>query len=110
MILHVGNDPAIPPQSLENEGGVVKTLTYAAVALAVIAGAVPAMAQFVQPVTPNAAITVQAQPQLNAEELARIESGGAPAMGAARAGGEPGGALPPGTSTAPAAIGSPKQP
>ncbi len=47
--------------------------------------------------------------QLNREELARIQSGGAP-RGPARAGGEPGGALPPGTSTAPAAIGSPKQP
>ncbi len=47
--------------------------------------------------------------QLNREELARIQSGGGAAPpGYGRA--EPGGALPRGTSTAPAAIGSPKQP
>ena len=48
--------------------------------------------------------------QLNREELARIQSGGgaAPPAGYGRA--EPGGALPRGTSTAPAAIGAPKQP
>ena len=41
----------------------MKTLTYAAVALAVIAGAAPAMAQFAQPAAPDAA-TVQAQPSV----------------------------------------------
>ena len=49
--------------------------------------------------------------QLNREELARIQSGGGaapPSAGYGRA--EPGGALPPGTSTAPAARGAPKQP
>ena|SRR5438552_545197 len=50
--------------------------------------------------------------QLNREELARIQSGGGAAppafSGYGRA--EPGGALPPGTSTAPAARGAPKQP
>jgi hypothetical protein len=63
VVLHVSVDPAIPPQSLENEGDVMKTLTYAAVALAVIAGAAPAMAQFAQPAAPDAA-TVQAQPSV----------------------------------------------
>ncbi len=48
----------------------MKTLTYAAVALAVIAGAAPAMAQLAQPAAPVAqpaapdAATVQAQPSV----------------------------------------------
>ena len=40
----------------------MKTLTYAAVVLAAIAGAAPAMAQYAQPVAPDAAIATQAQP------------------------------------------------
>ena len=44
----------------------MKTLTYAAVVLAGIAGAAPAMAQVVQPTAPDAAIAVQAQPPLDA--------------------------------------------
>jgi len=39
----------------------MKTLTYAAVALAVIAGAAPAMAQFVESTASDAAIAVPAQ-------------------------------------------------
>jgi hypothetical protein len=50
----------------------MKTLTYAAVVLAVIAGAAPAMAQLVQPAAPDAAIDTQAQPPLNAQELERV--------------------------------------
>ena len=44
----------------------MKTLTYAAVALAIIAGAAPAMAQYVQP-APDAPFAVQAQPPVNAQ-------------------------------------------
>jgi hypothetical protein len=62
VILHVCVDPAIAPRSLANEGDVMKTLTYAAVVLAAIAGAAPAMAQYAQPVAPDAAIATQAQP------------------------------------------------
>jgi hypothetical protein len=50
----------------------MKTLTYTALVLAVIAGAAPAMAQFVQPAAPDAAIAVQAQPPLNAQELGPV--------------------------------------
>jgi len=39
----------------------MKTLTYAAVALAVIAGAAPARAQFYQPAGPDAPIAAPAQ-------------------------------------------------
>jgi len=49
------------------KGDVMKTLTYAAVVLAAIAGAAPAMAQVVQPTAPDAAIAVQAQPPLDAQ-------------------------------------------
>ena len=51
----------------------MKTLTYAAVMLAVIAGSAPAMAQ-VQPPTPNAPIAVQAQPPLGAQEVTPVSS------------------------------------
>ena len=47
--------------------------------------------------------------QLNREELARV-TGGAPGGGPGGGRLEPGGSLPPNTSTAPAAIGGPKQP
>ena len=50
----------------------MKTLTYAAIVLAGIAGAAPAMAQVVQPTAPDAASAVQAQPPLNAEELGPV--------------------------------------
>ena len=50
----------------------MKTLTYAAVVLAAIAGAAPAMAQYAQPVAPDAASAVQAQP-LNAPEFGRVD-------------------------------------
>jgi hypothetical protein len=40
----------------------MKTLTYAAVVLAAIAGAAPAMAQYAQPVAPDAAVAIPAQP------------------------------------------------
>ena len=52
MILHVSIDPAIPPQSFANQGDVMKTLTYAAVVLAGIAAAAPAMAQVPPPDAP----------------------------------------------------------
>ena len=53
VILHVCVDPAIPPRLLENEGDVMKTLTYAAVLLAAIAAvAAPAMAQVLPPDAP----------------------------------------------------------
>ena len=48
--------------------------------------------------------------QLNREELARITGGGAPGAGPGGGRLEPGGSLPLNTSTAPAAIGGPKQP
>ena len=48
-LIHVCVDPAIPPRSLVNEGDVMKTLTFAAVMLALVAGAAPVMAQAVQP-------------------------------------------------------------
>jgi hypothetical protein len=51
----------------------MKTLTYAAVMLVVIAGVAPAMAQ-VQPPTPNAPIAVQAQPPLGAQEVTPVSS------------------------------------
>jgi len=41
---------------------VMKTLTYAAVVLAAIAGAAPAMAQYAQPVAPDAVVAIPAQP------------------------------------------------
>jgi hypothetical protein len=50
----------------------MKTLTYAAVVLAVIAGAAPAMAQYVQPVAPDAPIAVHAQPPFVAQELGPV--------------------------------------
>jgi hypothetical protein len=40
----------------------MKTLTYAAVVLAVIAGTAPAMAQYIQSAAPDAPIAVPAQP------------------------------------------------
>jgi hypothetical protein len=46
----------------------MKTLSCAAVALAVIAGAAPAMAQYLQPAAPDAPFAVQAQPPLNTQE------------------------------------------
>ena len=46
----------------------MKTLTYAAVVLAAIAGAAPAMAQYLQPAAPDAPFAVQAQPPVNAQE------------------------------------------
>jgi hypothetical protein len=49
-----------------NEGDVMKTLTYAAVMLAVIAGVAPAMAQVVEPAAPPA---VQTQSQLVAQPV-----------------------------------------
>jgi hypothetical protein len=52
----------------------MKTLTYAAVMLAVIAGVAPAMAQVIQPATPNAPIAVQAQPPLGAQEVTPVSS------------------------------------
>jgi len=52
VILHVSIDPAIPPQSFANQGDVMKTLTYAAVVLAAIAAAAPAMAQVAPPDAP----------------------------------------------------------
>ena len=51
----------------------MKTLTYAAVVLAAIAGAAPAMAQYAQPVAPDAATAVQAQRPLNAPVLGRVD-------------------------------------
>jgi hypothetical protein len=57
-------DPEIAPRSLENEGDVMKTLTYAAVALAVIAGAAPAMAQFYQPAAPDAPTAAAQSPAM----------------------------------------------
>ena len=52
----------------------MKTLTYAAVMLAVIAGVAPAMAQVMQPATPNTPIAVQAQPPLGAQEVTPVSS------------------------------------
>ena len=46
----------------------MKTLTYAAVVLAAIAGAAPAMAQYLQPAAPDAPFAVQAQRPVNAQE------------------------------------------
>ncbi len=74
MILHVSVDPAIAPQSLENEGDVMTTLTYAAITLAVIASAAPAMAQMVQPAAPDAEFAVPAQSPAMTE--ARDPTGG----------------------------------
>jgi hypothetical protein len=51
----------------------MKTLTYAAVVLAAIAGGAPAMAQYAQPVAPDAALATQAQP-LNAPAWATVRS------------------------------------
>jgi hypothetical protein len=51
----------------------MKTLTYAAVVLTVIAGAAPAMAQSVQPAAPDGAIAVQAQPPLYAQQFERVD-------------------------------------
>jgi hypothetical protein len=45
----------------------MKTLTYAAVVLAAVTGAAPAMAQYLQPAAPDAPFTVQAQPPVNAQ-------------------------------------------
>jgi len=73
-MLHVSVDPAIPPQSLKNEGNVMKTLTYAAVVLAVTIGAAPAMAQYLQPAAPDAPFAVQAQAPVNARDLERVGS------------------------------------
>jgi hypothetical protein len=56
----------------------MKTLTYAAAVLAVIAGAAPAMAQYVQPVAPDAPIAVQAQPPLVAQGLGPVGWSGMP--------------------------------
>jgi hypothetical protein len=64
VVIHVSVDPGIPPRPFANKGDVMKTLTYAAVVLAAIAGAAPAMAQVVQPDAPFA---VQAQPPLDAQ-------------------------------------------
>jgi hypothetical protein len=47
----------------------MKTLTSAAVMLAVIAGVAPAMAQVIQPAAPDAPIAVQAQPPLDVQEV-----------------------------------------
>jgi hypothetical protein len=73
VILHLCVDPAIAPRSLANEGEVMKTLTYAAVVLAAIAGAAPAMAQYAQPVAPDAAVAMPAQP-LNTPAWASVRS------------------------------------
>jgi hypothetical protein len=51
----------------------MKTLTCAAIVLAVIAGAAPAMAQYAQPVAPDATLATQAQP-LNAPAWANVRS------------------------------------
>jgi hypothetical protein len=51
----------------------MKTLTYAAVVLAVIAGAAPAMAQYVQPAAPDAPIAVQTQSPMDAQEWGRVD-------------------------------------
>ena len=51
----------------------MKTLTYAAVVLAAIAGAAPAMAQYAQPVPPYAATAVQAQPPFYGPEFGRVD-------------------------------------
>ena len=66
-MLHVKRRPGIPPQSLQNEGDVMKTLTYAAVVLAAVTGAAPAMAQYLQPAAPDAPFAVQAQPPVSAQ-------------------------------------------
>src|SRR5947208_6619426 len=52
----------------------MKTLTYAAVMLAVIAGSAPAMAQVMQPAAPDVPIAVQAQPPLGAQEVTPVSS------------------------------------
>jgi hypothetical protein len=52
----------------------MKTLTYAAVVLAALAGAAPAMAQYAQPVAPDAAVATQAQPPLNAQDWENARS------------------------------------
>ena len=52
----------------------MKTLTYAAVLLAVTAGTAPAMAQYLQPAAPDAPFAVQTQPPLNGQELERMGS------------------------------------
>jgi len=70
VVIHDWVDPGIPPRPFANKGDVMKTLTYAAVVLAAIAGAAPAMAQFVPP---DAPVPVQAQPPLNAPEFGRVD-------------------------------------
>jgi hypothetical protein len=65
----LSGDQAILPRSLANEGDMMKTLTYAAVVLAAIAGAAPAMAQAVQPPAP---LDVQAQTPPAPQELAPV--------------------------------------
>jgi len=67
----------------------MKTLTYAAVMLAVIAGSAPAMAQVIQPATPNAPIAVQAQPPLGAQEVTPVSSWAGEADGIYNAYGQP---------------------
>jgi hypothetical protein len=53
MTLHLTVDPAIPPRSLRDKGDVMKTLTFAALMLAVIAaGPAAAMAQMLPPDAP----------------------------------------------------------
>jgi hypothetical protein len=73
VVLQFSVDPAIPPQSYENEGDVMRVLTYVAIVLAGIAGAAPAMAQSLPPAAPEAPVATQAQP-LNAPAWASVRS------------------------------------
>jgi hypothetical protein len=50
----------------------MKTLTYAAVVLAAVTGAAPAMAQYLQPAAPDAPFTVQAQPPINTQAFGPV--------------------------------------
>jgi hypothetical protein len=59
--LRPGISAAVIVKQQSCQGDVMRNLTYAAIVLAAIAGVAPAMAQSVQPMTPNTPITGQTQ-------------------------------------------------